>query len=314
MKHKKVLITGGGGFIGAHLGEKLNNMGAEITILDDLSGCLNLKNIEGRFPYTFIQEDIAMSPSLNVIIDEMDYVFHFATKIIEASITEPELDFETNMEGSFAVLEAIRRYGKKDVELYFSSSVSVYGPPQYPARETDRIVVTTPYAAAKASVENYIQAYVQQFKLNGFIIRLSNVYGPRQDPRNPYCGVVSKFIQSALDNKPFTIYGDGKQTRDYVYIDDCINAIMSLVLNKIYPGYLCQIGSGVDVSVEELATVISKLTKVSRQFNYVKNRPIDNVSTRLIDYSRLRNTTGWTPKIDLYEGLKRTIEWWKTNV
>jgi|UPI000402EE03 UDP-glucose 4-epimerase len=307
-KNKVILVTGGAGFVGTNLVKKLANFDVKkIIVLDNLfTG--RLENIENIKKVEFIHGDIENYDLVRDIVKECDIIFHLAARNIIVSTKDPYLDFKTNVYGTFNILEA-SRYSKIE-RLVYASSVSVYGNALYlPINEKDLLYPLNPYAASKISSESYCNTYYETYGVPVTILRYSNVYGPYQTPLNPYCGVISKFITNALNGAPLQIHGDGEQTRDFTYVEDVVDATLLAGINNKAIGETFNIATGVEITINQLADVILKITNSSSPIEYVDKRDIDNVRRRVLNIEHARRILRWTPKITLLEGIKRTIQW-----
>lgn len=312
LSHRKIVVTGGAGFVGSNLVRTLvNDHGAYVTVLDDLfTGDLkNLKGVEHYFVHGTVEDKDLVSDC----IKGHDIVFHLASRNIIISNANPREDLNVNVGGSFNVFEACLQHGVKRV--VFSSTSSVYGNPQkLPITEDDKKSYLNFYSASKYSAEVYAKTFFEVFNLPVTTVRYSNIYGRAQSPANPYCGVIGKFIKAALDGEPLKVHGVGSQTRDYTYIND---AIAATIAAAIYPQAIGQdynIGTGRETTVNELAETIIALTNSSSKIENVSNRDIDNISRRSIDISKSADHLNYQPQHSLYQGLQNTIEWFCANM
>jgi UDP-glucose 4-epimerase len=305
---KRVLVTGGAGFVGSNLSRRLVNEGAELTILDDFfTGRLeNLSGLDGK--YTLVKGSVTDQSIVVELVGQVDYVFHLAARNIIASTKNPYEDYQTNIGGTLNILLAARRHQTQRV--IYTSSVSVYGNPRYlPINEDDNINLLTPYAVSKYGGEGYCQAFYESYGVSATILRYSNVYGVMQDPQNPYCGVVSKFMQQASDGQPPIIHGDGQQTRDFTYVEDAVDATISAALSPKAEGQVFNVGTGVETSVITLARMVLNLYNLKVHPQYIDRRDIDNIRRRVVNVERIRRDLRWVPGITLEEGLRLTKEW-----
>ncbi len=200
---------------------------------------------------------------------------------------------------------------KSQIEkVVYASSVSIYGNARYlPINEDDPKLILNPYAASLLAAESYCSAFFETYGIPVNIVRYSNVYGPYQHPSNPYCGVVSKFISWALAGEPILIYGDGEQTRDFTYVEDAVEATLKAA--TVIPGLTFNIGTGIETSINKLARLVIEITGSKSQIKYVERRDIDDVRRRVLNIEFARRILRWGPKVELYSGLKNTIEWIK---
>ncbi|TMQ72688.1 MAG: NAD-dependent epimerase/dehydratase family protein, partial [Candidatus Eisenbacteria bacterium] len=215
LKDRRVLVTGGAGFVGNNLVRRLLREGARVTVLDDLFTGRRENLPESGF--TFVEGSVCDPAMVEHLVADHEVVFHAAARNIVVSTRNPREDFETNIGGTLNVLLAARATNTQRV--IYTSSTSVYGNPRYlPVNEDDHLSLLTPYAVSKLSGEHYCMAFYESYGLPTTAVRYSNIYGPGQDPSNPYCGVVAKFAEALFAHRPPVIHGDGNQTRDFTYI------------------------------------------------------------------------------------------------
>jgi len=303
---KRVLVTGGAGFVGSNLASRLVDIGAHVVVLDNFFTGYK-ENLAG-LPVELVEGDVEDASLVRRLVSSVEYVFHLAVRNIIVSTKEPIKDFTTNVGGTINVLEACLAEKSHIKRLVYTSSVSVYGNARYlPVNEDDPKIILNPYAAGKLSAENYCMAYFETYGLPVSIVRYSNVYGPNQRPENPYCGVISKFISNALAGAPLRIYGDGEQTRDFTYVDDAVEATIRAAL--VSPGLVFNVGSGVETSINTLAYLIIEETGSQSAIECVDKRDIDDVRRRVVNVELARHFLRWSPMVSLREGIKRTVEW-----
>jgi len=307
-KGKKILVTGGAGFIGSWLAEALVQLGAQVVILDNLctGKFQNLNPILKSI--NFVEGDIRNSTLLQRVARDKDYVFHLAaTASVPTSVRNPEYDFDVNAKGTFNVLETVYRLGNKTRVIY-TSSAAVYGEPIYtPIDEIHPLKPISPYGASKLSGEAYCSAFHQAYGLETVTLRLFNIYGPRQ-PRY----VVHDFLQKlSQDHKILEVLGTGQQVRDFTYVTDAVNAFLLAAQNNQALGQAINIGSGIAVSIKELALLILELQELdhdtSLRFTGVSWK--GDVNTFIADISRANKILGYKPKVSLKEGLLQEIGW-----
>ncbi|MBN1352214.1 NAD-dependent epimerase/dehydratase family protein [candidate division KSB1 bacterium] len=306
-KGKRVLVTGGAGFVGSNLVDLLVEREASVIVLDDLfTG--NLNNIQNYDSVEFVKGSVTDRQLTNKLVKEADYVFHLAVRNIIVSTQQPEMDFEANARGTFNILLAAKEYGIQRV--IYTSSASIYGNPRYlPINEDDNISILNPYAASKFTGESYCFAYYEMFDVPISVVRYSNVYGIRQNPGNPYCGVISKFFDSALKGEPILIHGDGEQTRDFTYVGDAVDATMLAALSPKAEGQVFNVGSGKETTINDLAQMINHLCGARSKIIHIDRRDIDNIRRRVMNIEKIRHFLRWVPTINQSEGLQKTYEW-----
>lgn len=256
---KNVLVTGGCGFIGSHIAEKLVDLGAHVTILDDLStGFLhNIESIKNKV--TLIIASITDPNICKNTTKNKDIIFHLAAFIsVPQSVEEPLVCHNVNINGTLNLLEAARINNVQ--RFVFSSSSAVYGSTNDIAKETDPCIPTSPYGMSKRVGELYCQQYAQHYGLKTICLRYFNVYGPRQDPNGPYAAVVAKFTYQMKHNLPITIFGDGKQTRDFIPVTDVANANLQCgMLNAdLMNGQPFNIATGQSINLFELIELLKQ--------------------------------------------------------
>lgn len=306
--NKRVLVTGGAGFVGSNLVKKLINEGAEVTIVDDMfTG--DIKNIENIGEYTLHIGSVCDSSIID-IVSKVDIIFHLAARNIIASTKNPREDYETNIGGTLNILLAMKEFqGQK---LIYTSSASVYGNPKYlPINEDDGINLLTPYAVSKYAGEGYCMAFHESYGTSVAVLRLSNVYGTNQSVSNPYCGVVAKFIDSARNRTPIKIHGDGLSTRDFTYVDDVVEALLLAGVDPRSEGEVFNVATGIETSVDKLAEMITKIFQRypgDVESAHIDRRDIDNIRRRVLNIEKIRRKLGWTPRVTLENGLRLTKE------
>ncbi|MDP2729856.1 MAG: GDP-mannose 4,6-dehydratase [Dehalococcoidales bacterium] len=309
----KMLITGGAGFIGSHLCDKYTKEGHTVLCLDNfMSG--NLMNIRHLLDYRnfkLIEGDIRNYELLDKVMRDVDTVFHLAAQIhVDRSYIEPQLTYEVNVMGTQNILEVARLYDAKRV-IYASTS-EVYGSAQHvPINEQHPLNAPHPYGASKIAADRMCYAYIQTYGMDISILRLFNTFGPRQRDIG-YGGVISIFTRRVLSNVPPIIYGDGLQTRDYIYIDDAVRAY-DLVLNHKEPiTDPINFGSGTEVSILDLANKVIGFCgkKDSLRPIHVESR-IGEVKRLIADSSKARKLVGWEAKCNFEEGLSKFVQWYK---
>jgi UDP-glucose 4-epimerase len=310
LQNKKVLVTGGAGFVGSNLSKYLVSEGAEVTVLDDFfTG--KPEFLQG-LPVKVVEGSTADAEIVKSVVKGKDIVFHLAARNIIVSNSRPREDMEVNVMGTFNVLDACREF--KPERVVYTSTASVYGNPKtLPiAEDADKLFLSF-YSASKFSGEVYANAFYEVFGVPVSIVRYSNVYGYNQAPSNPYCGVIGKFIDFAMQNKPIIIHGDGEQTRDFTFVDDAVQATVLAAFSQRALGQVYNVGTGVEVSVNHLAQQVVQLCGSSSEIQYVDKRDIDNIRRRVINIEKSRYELNFSPQFSLSKGLEKTIQWMKTG-
>ena len=294
----KFLITGGAGFIGSHLARHLEPRGT-VTILDNLSSGreVNLAGFAGRF----LKGSILDSHLLDNAFTGITHVFHLAAMVsVPESVTHPARCHETNVEGTRQVLDAAGRAGVKRVVL--ASSCAIYGnEPTMPKTETLPPAPASPYAESKLAGEKLCASA----RIPALSLRFFNVYGPRQDPHGPYAAAVPKLLETALAGSPLPIHGDGQQTRDFVFVEDVLSALLHAALHPDMSG-IYNVASGESTSILHLAQAILAQTRSRSPLEHLPARPAD-VRFSSASIARLQ-ATGWSPSFPLIKGLSRMLK------
>ena len=303
-----ILITGGAGFIGSHLADKLIEKKHKVIIIDDLS-CGKIKNINKSAKFYKIN---ILSPKLASIFKKYnpEIVFHHAAqKNVRTSIDNPAKDAKINILGGLYLLECCKNYKIKKF-IFASTGGAIYGESSVlPTPETKIPNPDSPYGISKLSFERYLRVFYKIHNIKYTALRYSNVYGPRQDPKGE-AGVIAIFINNLLKNKKCTIFGNGKQTRDYIFVHDIVRAnILAMQSNKIGE---FNIGTGKQVSVNNLFAQCAKLIGSNIQANH---GPVvfGEVQKSCLNIKKAKQELKWQPKIILNQGLQRTINWFKKN-
>lgn len=307
--NKSVLITGGAGFIGSHLAETLSEQGCSVTVLDNLSTG-SLKNLEGfRERIRFVKGDIRNAADIENAVAGCDIVFHLAaTVLVPQTVDDPVGSAQVNEIGSLNVLEAARNNGCRRVVL--ASSAAVYGNnPDLPKQESMTPQPLSPYAVQKLAMEHYAGVYFSLYGVETVCLRFFNVFGPRQDPTSPYSGVISIFMEKASGGKAPIIFGDGRQTRDFVYVGDVAAACHAAMDSHDGAGQVFNIGTGKAISITQLWHTVSDIAGVSLDPETTQDRPGD-VRHSVASIERAARILGYEPAVSLEAGLKKTYDWY----
>ena len=306
---RRILVTGGAGFVGSAVTRRLVDAGARVTVLDDLFTSKAEAIPTGA---TFVQGSVTDVALVNELVGDHSLILHLAARNIIASTANPLDDYATNIGGTLNILLAAR--ASKVDRVVYSSSASVYGNPRsIPINEDDPLWTLSPYAVSKLGGENYCTAFSESYGLRVATVRYSNVFGPGQRPDNPYAGVVSKFLVQAHTGEPITIHGDGEQTRDYTYIDDAVDATLTAAVHPRAEGEIFNVGTGIETSVNRLAASIGEALDVAVDIQHIDRRDIDNIRRRVINIEKIRRMLRWTPQWTLDRGLVETANWFRAS-
>ncbi len=311
-KGKQILVTGGAGFLGSNLVRTILPEVSRIFVLDDLfTGRLDA--VPASDKVVFIHGSVTDATLVRGILSDVDYVFHLAARNIVLSATQPESDFHTNVEGTVQLLLNALSFPHIQRIVYTSTS-SIYGNCKTLPIKENEYDISVPYAASKMAAELMATAYHRLYGLPITCLRLSNVYGPGQDPANPYCGVVSKFMQAIYQDEPMVVFGDGTQTRDFTFVDDAIAAILMVGQSECAVGEIFNVGTGMETKINELANTVAQVTgKIHQPIGWLPKRSIDTVYRRSIDAGKLRRALGWEPREALKDGLEKTWAWFQKS-
>jgi len=316
----RYLITGGAGFIGSHLAEKLLSGGHSVAVLDDLSTGreANITAIRRHPQFSFIRDSVENETTVNIAVANADYVFHLASAVgVQLIVDEPVRTIRTTIHGTEVVLEAAHRFGKP---VLITSSSEVYGKTtKVPFSEDDDVVMGATsfsrwcYAYSKGIDEFLGLAYHQQFNLPVTIVRLFNTVGPRQVGQ--YGMVLPRFVEAALSNQPLQVYGDGRQTRCFCHVADVVDAMIRLSASS-NPGRVFNLGSDEEVSILELARRVIAQTGSKSELNFVSyekayGRSFDDLARRVPKLDRIREVIGFKAKFDLNQIIQSVIEYLK---
>lgn len=299
----KIIITGGAGFIGSHIAEFLSEY-SDVTVIDDLTTGKK-ENIQA-LSLKFIQGTIRDISLLKKEFKDASCVIHQAALVsVPNSILDPVINHEVNATGTLNVLCAARDAGVEKV--IFASSAAVYGnSPELPKKETMMPEPVSPYAASKMAGEHYCKVFAEQYGLKTVALRYFNVYGPRQNPASEYAAVIPLFISRMLSNKPVIIYGDGNQTRDFIFVRDVVAAIKSGIDHDISGTF--NIGTGTRTSINDLVELLGSLLKTKSSVSHVSPR-LGDIRDSFADISRAEEELGFRPAYSMEVGLGETIGW-----
>ena len=306
------LITGGAGFIGSHIAERLVAMGESVRVLDNFSSGkqANLAGLEDKI-------DIVIGDILDIEIvkraaDGVQAVFHQAAlRSVPFSVENPTLVNRVNVEGTLNVLTAARDCGVK--RLVYASSSSAYGRGSIqPKKETDTPGPISPYAVAKLAGEYYCKVFSELYGLETVSLRYFNVYGPRQDPNSQYAAVIPRFIQWALRGEPLEVHGDGLQSRDFTYIDNVVTANLQAAQTQLGVGHAFNVGQGETHTLLDLVAVIEKLLQTNLKIKHTVARAGDVRFTQA-NISESKRCLGYNPEVSFEAGLAKTVEFFRRS-
>jgi UDP-glucose 4-epimerase len=301
--NKTTLVTGGAGFIGSHLTDRLLSLGHRVVVVDDLSAG-NSQKVPAEA--TFYKMDVR-DPRLSDVIqkERVQVIFHEAAQpSVPASMDDPIKDAEINIIGSINVLEAARRHNLERF-IFASSGGAVYGEPQYlPCDEMHPILPLSPYGAGKHAVEGYLRTYAQTYGMEYNILRYANVYGPGQTPLGE-TGVIPIFLRAMMGGSSPVIFGSGEQERDFIYIKDVVEATILAMEGE--PGQVYNIGSGLGTQIVKVFSILKELTNYPGNPTHV-GQQLGGVSKIHLDITKARRELNWRPEIPLETGLLMVVD------
>lgn len=300
----RFLITGGAGFLGSALANRLLADGHDVSVLDDLSSGRQ-ESLSANV--TFTQGDVDNVPLLWSLLRDVNCVYHLAARVsVAQSLLHPRDYTRVNVGGTVSLMEAMRDTGVRRV--VFTSSGAVYGrQPRQPVHEEDAPQPDSPYAVSKWSAERYIHTIGELWRIETVALRVFNAYGPGQNLPHSHAPVVPRFLQQAVTGGSIVIFGDGRQTRDFVYLTDVIDALVTAASASNVNRQVINVGSGVETSVDRLVDIMEQVT--GRSVNRIYNREKSGGVPRLVaDISRAQTLLGFRPHRDLTKGLRLTLE------
>lgn len=316
IRGKKVLVTGGLGFVGHNLVKSLvDDYQCNVVVVDDCTNSSESMIAPVRDKVEFHKVSVLDNDRFFPLLEKVNYIFHLACIQIAASSSDPLRDMQVNAQSTLQILEQLRHGNYPLLERFiYTSSCSVYGSTSHlPLTEQDPTRVLSNYAATKLLGEQYTLIYNRNYNIPVSVVRYSNVYGYGQSPRNPYCGVLGKFVHNALTSQPLSVVGDGEQTRDYTFITDAVDATILSAVHPMAYGDVFNVGTGIETSVNKLAELIRECVS-DAQITYVPERDIDNIRRRMIDIEKIHQRLGWVPKVGIRKGIQITTDWYKTTL
>jgi UDP-glucose 4-epimerase len=319
LKGKNILVTGGAGFMGSNLVIALVRKGANVTVVDNMSpqqggNLFNLEPVKDRISVDF--SDIRDTYAVNQLVKGKDYIFHLARQTDHIlSQTDPFPDIDVNVRGTAILLEACKKFNPT-VRLIYTGTRGQYGPTvKLPVNETAPTNPRGIYEITNLTAEKMVLVYDSVHGIRSICLRLTNIYGPRAQMKTNHYGVVNWFVRLALDNACIPVYGDGRLKRDFLYIDDAIEAMLRCTCTEACYGEIINIGRDTPETFRELADVLVKTAKSgSWKFTpFSQERKAQEPGDFVSDITKIRKLTGWEPKTSLTEGLKKTIAFYRKN-
>lgn len=314
-----VLITGGLGFIGSNLAIALVNEGANVTLVDNLTpeyggNVFNINEIKDKIKVSIC--DVRDSDSMAALLKDKHYLFNLAAQTSHMeSMLDPKTDLDINVTAQISILEACRKVNTQ-IKIVYASTRQIYGKANYlPVDEKHSINPPDVNGINKFAGEQYHLLYSQVYGINSCILRITNTYGPRmrvKDSRQTFVGI---WMRSLIEGSPIKVYGDGMQLRDFNYVDDCVNALLLAGLSNVSTGKIYNLGSNQVVNLKNLAELMITL-RPGGSYNFVPFpealRPID-IGDYYGNFNLISSELGWTPKIELADGLSRSLDFYETN-
>jgi UDP-glucose 4-epimerase len=316
---RKVMITGGLGFIGSNLARQLVDLGADVLLVDslipDYGG--NLFNLDGIADRVRVNvADIRQQTTMNYLVQDRDVIFSLAGQVSHIdSMRDPYTDLEINCRSQLTVLEACRNHNP-GVKVVFAGTRQVYGrPDSLPVDETHLVRPTDVNGINKAAGENYHLVYNNVFGVRGCSLRLTNVYGPRQLLKHSRQGFIGWFIRLAIEDQPIQIYGDGSQRRDFVYVDDAADAFLRAGASDACNGEVFNVGGDEPISHRDLTAMLVRIAGGGsvRYVDWPPEQKAIDIGSFYADSTKFKTITGWTPAVCLEEGLRRTIAFYRQH-
>jgi UDP-glucose 4-epimerase len=308
---RRVLVTGGAGFIGSNLVDALVARGDRVIVVDNLSVGTreNLRQHEGSGRVDLHVEDVLNGRRMRELVDGVDVVFHLATQCVRLSMSDPELVHSVNSEGTFRmVMAAVEAQTRRFV--YISSSEAFGSAQRVPMSEEHPFDPTTIYGASKLAGELYVTAFRRTHGLDTVIVRPFNTYGPREHFEGAYGEVIPKFVVRVLNGRRPIVFGDGTQTRDFTFVEDTVRGILLAADASDLGGRPVNIARGIEVSINEIARLVLNACASVLEPEFGPPRPAD-VRRHYADVSRARRELGFVPQVDIADGIRRYVDWFR---
>lgn len=318
-KDKKILITGGAGFIGSNLAIKLVELEANVTLVDSLipeygGNLFNIEPIKNKVKLNI--SDVRDEHSMKYLIKDHDYLFNLAGQTSHLdSMNDPYTDLEINARAQLSILEACRRYNP-EIKVVFASTRQIYGKPQYfPVNEKHPLSPVDVNGINKMAGEWYHLVYNDVYKIRSVVLRLTNTYGPRmrvKDARQTFLGI---WIKNVIEGNKISVFGDGKQIRDFNYVEDVVNAFLLSAQSDNVNGMIFNLGADDPINLEDTAKLLTEFfPKTGYELvPFPGDRKAIDIGDYFADYTKIKSLLGWEPKFSLKDGLKFTIDYYKQS-
>ncbi len=318
--NRRVMITGGLGFIGSNLARRLVELGADVLLVDSLipdygGNLFNIAGIEHRVRVNVA--DVRQASTMNYLVRDREVIFNLAGQVSHIdSMTDPHTDLEINCRSQLTLLEACRRFNP-NARVVYASTRQIYGRPHHlPVTEEHLVRPTDVNGINKAAGENYHLVYNNVFGVRACSLRLTNVYGPRQLLRHNRQGFIAWFIRLALEGREIQVFGDGSQVRDFVYVDDAVDAFLRAASVDTLNGEAVNVGGDEHLSHRELVALLIELA-CSGSYRFVEWPPekkVIDIGSFYADSTRFKNAVGWVPQVKMREGLARTLAYYREHM
>jgi len=316
---KRVMVTGGLGFIGSNLSARLVERGARVTVVDNMmprlgGNLFNVKEITDRIHLNF--SDVRDGHSMDYLVKDHDYIFHLAGQVNHVdSIRNPIQDLDINCRGTLVLLESCRKYNP-EVKIVFAGTRGEYGSSvRLPVGEDHPTNPKGIYAVTNLTAEKMVLVYQDVHKISGSCLRITNTYGPRHQMAHDEYGVLNWFIRKAIDGEVIPVFGDGRILRDFLYVDDLVDCFLEVALCEAAYGEVFNVGTGFPISFIDLAKKIVNIAGQGKVTftEFTQERKEVEPGDYYTDISKIKHTVGWKPATDLEEGLRRTIDFYRRH-
>jgi len=316
-QRKRVLVTGGLGFIGSNLSIRLVELGAKVTIVDNMmprlgGNLFNVKEIMDHIQVNF--SDVRDEHSMDYLVKDQDFIFHLAGQVNHVdSIRNPIQDLDINCRGTLVLLESCRKYNR-EVKIIFSGTRGEYGASvKLPVGEDHPTNPKGIYAVTNLSAEKMVLVYDDVHKISGTCLRITNTYGPRHQMAHDEYGVLNWFIRKAIDGDPIPVFGDGHILRDFLYVNDLVDCFLQVAASPAAFGEVFNVGSGVPINFVDLAKKIVEVAGSGKVAftEFTKERKEVEPGDYYTDISKIKRMVGWSPKTNLGEGLRKTVDFYR---